>query len=139
MNTTKDSPPGDQGLAFQTYALQMILFGPFYERAQHCCGSLRIVSLQCLFIKLQFYLLIWTKNSPITFLIRNKFPSISKKSFSSTPSPITKQNPNKNLRKFIRVSTWTQILSNNFQVLSKISLEEDNYCIHCQSQFCVQI
>ena len=39
-------PPGDQGLAFQTHALQMILFGPFYKRAQHCYGLLRIVPLQ---------------------------------------------------------------------------------------------
>ena len=29
MNTTENPPPGDQGLAFQTHALQMILFGPF--------------------------------------------------------------------------------------------------------------
>ena len=42
-----DKPPsGDQGLAFQTHALQMILFESFYVRTQHCCGPLRIVSLQ---------------------------------------------------------------------------------------------
>ena len=29
MNTMKNPPSGDQGLAFQTHALQMILFGPF--------------------------------------------------------------------------------------------------------------
>ena len=29
MNTTENPPPGDQGLAFQTHALQMILSGPF--------------------------------------------------------------------------------------------------------------
>ena len=46
MNTTKNPSFGDQGLAFQTHALQMILFGPFYVRTQHCYGSLRIMSLQ---------------------------------------------------------------------------------------------
>ena len=46
MNTMKNPPPGDQGLAFQTHALQMILFGPFYVRAQHRYGSSRIKSLQ---------------------------------------------------------------------------------------------
>ena len=34
------------GLAFQTHALQMILFGPFYMRTQHYYGSLQIVPLQ---------------------------------------------------------------------------------------------
>ena len=29
MNAMKNSPPGDQGLAFQTHALQMTLFEPF--------------------------------------------------------------------------------------------------------------
>ena len=29
MDITKNPPPDDQGLAFQTHALQMILFGPF--------------------------------------------------------------------------------------------------------------
>ena len=42
----KNPPFGDQGLAFQTHALQMRLFGPFYVRTQYCYGSLRIVSLQ---------------------------------------------------------------------------------------------
>ena len=37
---------GDQGLAFQTHALQMILFGPFYVRTQYHFGSLQIESLQ---------------------------------------------------------------------------------------------
>ena len=41
----KNPPFGDQGLAFQTYALQMILFGPFYVRTQHCYGSLQIALL----------------------------------------------------------------------------------------------
>ena len=42
-----DKPPsGDQGLAFQTHTLQMILFGPFYMRTQYHFGSLQIVSLQ---------------------------------------------------------------------------------------------
>ena len=50
MNTTKNPPPGDQGLAFQTHALQMTLLGPFYVRTQHCCSSLRIVSLQDLLV-----------------------------------------------------------------------------------------
>ena len=45
MNTTKNPPPGDQGLAFQTHALQMILFGPFYVRTRYCYGPSRIVSL----------------------------------------------------------------------------------------------
>ena len=36
----------DQGLAFQTHALQMILFEPFYVRTQHYYGSLQIVSSQ---------------------------------------------------------------------------------------------
>ena len=62
------------------------------------------------------------KEYPITFLVRNNFPSISRKSFSSTPrKPNNKTKPNKNLWKFITISTWTQILSNNFWVLSKIS------------------
>ena len=39
-------PSGDQGLAFQTHALQMILLGPFYVRTRHCYGPPRIVSLQ---------------------------------------------------------------------------------------------
>ena len=42
----ENPPSGDWGLAFQTHALQMILFGPFYVRTQHSCGSLRIVSIQ---------------------------------------------------------------------------------------------
>ena len=42
----KNPPPIDQGLAFQTHALQMILLGPFYVRTQHCYGPPRIVSLQ---------------------------------------------------------------------------------------------
>ena len=34
-----DKPPsGDQSLAFQTHALQMILFGPFYVRTQYYFG-----------------------------------------------------------------------------------------------------
>ena len=41
----ENSPSGDQGLAFQTHALQMILYGPFYVRIQPCCGLTRIVSL----------------------------------------------------------------------------------------------
>ena len=32
-------PSGDQGLAFQTHALQMILIGPFYVRTQYYYGS----------------------------------------------------------------------------------------------------
>ena len=38
-------PTSDQGLAFQTHALQMILFGPFYVQTQHYYGSLQIESL----------------------------------------------------------------------------------------------
>ena len=42
-----DKPPsGDQNLAFQIHALQMILFGSFYVRTQYHFGSLQIVSLQ---------------------------------------------------------------------------------------------
>ena len=48
MNTTKDSPSSDSGLTFQTHALQMILFGPFYVRTQHCYGLSQIASLQLL-------------------------------------------------------------------------------------------
>ena len=49
MDITKNPPPGDQGLAFQTHALQMILFGPFYVRTQHCYDLLQIVSLQYMY------------------------------------------------------------------------------------------
>ena len=35
MNTTKNPPPVDQGLAFQTHALQMILLGHFHVRTRH--------------------------------------------------------------------------------------------------------
>ena len=42
----ENPPPGDQGLAFQAHALQMILFGPFYVRTQHYYGLLQIGSLQ---------------------------------------------------------------------------------------------
>ena len=45
MNTMKDPPSGDQGLAFQTHALQMILFGPFYVRPQTVTVRYEIVSL----------------------------------------------------------------------------------------------
>ena len=45
MNAMKNPPPIDQGLAFQTHALQMILLGPFYVRTQHRYGPPRIVSL----------------------------------------------------------------------------------------------
>ena len=46
MNATKNPPPVDQGLAFQTHALQMILLGPFHVRIRHRYGPPRIVSLQ---------------------------------------------------------------------------------------------
>ena len=46
MNATKNPSPVDQGLAFQTRALQMILLGPFHVRIRHCYGPPRIVSLQ---------------------------------------------------------------------------------------------
>ena len=42
----KNPPSGDQGLAFQTHALQMILFGPFYVRPQTVTVRYEIVSLQ---------------------------------------------------------------------------------------------
>ena len=41
----KNPSPVDQGLAFQTHALQMILLGPFHVRIRHCYGPPRIVSL----------------------------------------------------------------------------------------------
>ena len=45
MNATKNPLPVDQGLAFQTHALQMILLGPFHVRIRHRYGPPRIVSL----------------------------------------------------------------------------------------------
>ena len=53
MNAMKNPSPIDQGLAFQTHALQMILLGPFYVRTRHCYGPPRIVSLHkiILFLK----------------------------------------------------------------------------------------
>ena len=48
MNTTENPPFGDQGLAFQTHALQMILFGPFYVRPQTVTVRYEIVALQLL-------------------------------------------------------------------------------------------
>ena len=45
MNITENPPPGDQGLTFQTHALQMILFGPFYVRTQTVTVRYEIVSL----------------------------------------------------------------------------------------------
>ena len=42
----ENPPSGDQGLAFQTHALQMILFGPFYVRPQTVTVRYEIVSLQ---------------------------------------------------------------------------------------------
>ena len=45
----ENPPPGNQDLAFQAHALQMILFGPFYVRTQHGYGSSWIVSPQCIF------------------------------------------------------------------------------------------
>ena len=49
MYTTENPPPGDQGLAFQIHALQMILFGPFYVRTQTVTVRYEIVSLHLLF------------------------------------------------------------------------------------------
>ena len=49
MNTTENPPPGDQGLAFQTHALHMILFGPFYVWTQTVTVRYEIVSLQSTF------------------------------------------------------------------------------------------
>ena len=45
MNATKNPSPVDQGLAFQTHALQMTLFGPSRVRTRHSYGPPRIVSL----------------------------------------------------------------------------------------------
>ena len=60
MNTTKNPPFGDQDLAFQTHALQMILFGPFYVRTQHCYGSLqnRVLTFIIIIILSKKYLLL---------------------------------------------------------------------------------
>ena len=44
----KNPSPVDQGLAFQTHALQMILLGPFCVRTRHCYGPPRIVTLHLL-------------------------------------------------------------------------------------------
>ena len=54
MNTMRNPPSGDQSLAFQTHALQMMLFGPFYVRTQHCYHSLRRVPLQLLLLLLYY-------------------------------------------------------------------------------------
>ena len=56
MDITKNPPPGNQGLAFQTHALQMILFGPFYVRTQHCYGSLQNRVLTCVYIYIYIYI-----------------------------------------------------------------------------------
>ena len=53
MNATENPPSGDQGLAFQTHALQMILFGPFYVRTQTVTVRYEIMSLQ------KYYILIY--------------------------------------------------------------------------------
>ena len=67
MNTMKNPPSGDQGLAFQTYALQMILFGPFYVRPQTVTVRYEIVSLQiCIDIVFVFGFLV-TKISLFRF------------------------------------------------------------------------
>ena len=52
----KNPPFGDQGLAFQTHALQMILFGSFYVRTQHCYGSLQIASLHHYLSKVRLHI-----------------------------------------------------------------------------------
>ena len=57
MDITKNPPPGDQGLAFQTHALQMILSGPFYVRTQYCLGSLQNRVLTIIFILILLLLL----------------------------------------------------------------------------------
>ena len=57
MNTMKNPPSGNQGLAFQTHALQMTLFGPFSRANPTLLGSLRIASLQNLIIKYFKYLI----------------------------------------------------------------------------------
>ena len=63
MNAMKNPPPIDQGLAFQTHALQMILLGPFCVRTQHYYGPPRIVTLQqpiiIFFIVLNLDVKIW--------------------------------------------------------------------------------
>ena len=53
MNTTKNPLSGDWDLAFQTHALQMILFGPFYVRPQTVTVRYEIVSLQYLYYYLR--------------------------------------------------------------------------------------
>ena len=56
MNTMKNPPSGDQGLAFQTHTLQMILFGPFYVRPQTVTVRYEIVSLQDIYIYIYIYM-----------------------------------------------------------------------------------
>ena len=51
MDITKNPPPGDQGLAFQTHALQMILFGPFTCEPNTVTVRYKIVSLQIIIRK----------------------------------------------------------------------------------------
>ena len=46
----KNPSPIDQGLAFQTHVLQMILLGPFYVRTRRCYGPPRIVSPQYIYL-----------------------------------------------------------------------------------------
>ena len=57
MNTTENPPPGDQGLSFQTHALQIILFGPFYVRPQTVTVRYEIESLQQVYLKISFLIL----------------------------------------------------------------------------------
>ena len=61
MNTMKKPPSGDQGLAFQTHALQVILFGPFYMRTQTVTVRYEIVSLQPYITIQTFYALLSPK------------------------------------------------------------------------------
>ena len=68
MNAMKNPPPIDQGLAFQTHALQMILLGPFCVRTQHCYGPPRIVTLHYL-IKIKIEKKIYNSNIYIYFLL----------------------------------------------------------------------
>ena len=69
MNTTENPPPGDQGLAFQTHALQMILFGPFYVRTQYCFGSSQNRVLTIIYINYMIYISIFLSGLLIIYYI----------------------------------------------------------------------
>ena len=72
MNSMKNPPPGDKGLAFQTHALQMILFGPFYVRPQTVTVRYEIVSLQLAPSVGKACVLAWAVGRENSFVISNR-------------------------------------------------------------------